>query len=142
MRPLDAIVPTLLLATSLANAAWAQDSMPEDSHISFAEQLRLAPEGSVVLLNTFAVPTEQAEAFRQGWAKVAEILRRQPGFVSTMLHKPIGGSRLWVNQAVWESAASLAAALATAEFKSVAAQMSHVGFRRIYQIDTKLDPVR
>ncbi|WP_230529885.1 antibiotic biosynthesis monooxygenase family protein [Microvirga roseola] len=107
---------------------------------SFAEQLRSAPAGPIVLLNTFLVQQGEAEAFRRGWAKAAEVLRRQPGFVSTTLHRPVGGSRLWVNHAVWESAGAFAAALATPEFRAAAASMKQTGFRRLYHAEPALGP--
>ena len=37
-------------------------------------------------------------------AKEAEKFKEQPGFISTQLHKGIGGSATFINYAVWESA--------------------------------------
>ena len=88
------------------------------------------------------MPDGEAEAFQQGWAKAAEVLRRQPGFVSTVMHRPVGGSRLWVNYAVWDSASAFAAALASPAFRAAAAPMKQTGFRRLYQAMPALDPVR
>ena len=66
----------------------------------------------------------------------------QPGFVSTVMHRPVGGSRLWVNYAVWDSASAFAAALASPEFREAAAPMKKTGFRRLYQAMPALDPIR
>ncbi|MCB5174971.1 antibiotic biosynthesis monooxygenase family protein [Microvirga lenta] len=140
------IVPAML-AAALPGAGRAEqilslsDAQKSDG-TSFAEQLRSAPTGQIVLLNTFLVPEGEAEAFRQGWARAAEVLRRQPGFVSTTLHRPVGGARLWVNHAVWESASAFMAALASPDFKAAAASMRQTGFRRLYQAERTLRSAR
>jgi len=142
-------LPTAMLLTAavLSGAARAEEGLQlsdtaRSDGTSFAEQLRSAPAGKVVLLNTFLVPEGEAEAFRQGWAKAADVLRRQPGFVSTTLHRPVGDSRLWVNYAVWDSVAAFAAALANPEFRAAAASMKQAGFRRLYQAEPALGPTR
>jgi len=108
---------------------------------SFAEQLRSTPEGQIVLLNTFRVPEGEIEAFQQGWAKAADAMRLQPGFVSTTMHRPVAGSQLWVNYAVWDSAAAFTKALATPEFRAGAAFIKQASFRRLYQAEPSLGPV-
>lgn len=147
MRPRTTMVITMLAAIFLSGGSRAEDALllsdaTKSDGASFIEQLRAAPAGRIVLLNTFLVPEEEAEAFRQGWAKAAEVLRRQPGFVSTVMHRPVGGSRLWVNYAVWDSASAFTAALASPEFREAAAPMKQMGFRRLYQAMPALDPVR
>ncbi|WP_246728310.1 antibiotic biosynthesis monooxygenase family protein [Microvirga terricola] len=109
---------------------------------SFAEQLSTTTSGPIALLNTFVVPPGQEQAFEQGWTRAAEALRRQPGFISTRLHKPVGASRLWVNYAVWESTTAFAAALVSPEFRAAAASMASTGFRRLYQAGPVLGPTR
>ena len=100
MRPRTMMIATVLAALSFSAGSRAEDALllsdaTRSDGASFIEQLRAAPSGRIVLLNTFLVPEGETEAFQQGWAKAAEVLRRQPGFVSTVLHKPLGGSRLW-----------------------------------------------
>jgi heme-degrading monooxygenase HmoA len=136
---------TLLAAMILSTASNADEALilsdvKGSDGTSFAEQLRSAQAGQITLLNTFLVPEGETEAFRQGWRKVAEVLRRQPGFISTSLHRPVGDSNLWVNHAVWESTSAFVAALVSPEFRAVAASMKQSGFRRLYRIDTALGP--
>lgn len=38
------------------------------------------------------------------WAKEAKKFKEQPGFISSQLHRKIGGSGIFVNYPVWESA--------------------------------------
>jgi heme-degrading monooxygenase HmoA len=147
MRPRTMMIATMMAALSFSAGSRAEDALllsdaMRSDGASFIEQLRAAPPGRIVLLNTFLVPEGETEAFQQGWAKAAEVLRRQPGFVSTVLHKPLGGSRLWVNYAIWDSASAFAAALASPEFREAAAPMKQTGFRRLYQAMPALDPVR
>ena len=65
--------------------------------------------GPVILINKFGVSSEELDQFIKGWAAEAEKFKEQPGFISTQLHRGIGGSGTFVNYAVWES---------TAHFKS------------------------
>jgi hypothetical protein len=60
--------------------------------------------GPVILINKFSVDPEEFDLFLKGWAAEAEKFKEQPGFISTQLHKGIGGSGIFVNYAVWESA--------------------------------------
>jgi heme-degrading monooxygenase HmoA len=60
--------------------------------------------GPVILINKFSVSPEEFEQFLEGWAAEAEKFKEQPGFISTQLHKGIGGSGTFINYAVWESA--------------------------------------
>jgi Antibiotic biosynthesis monooxygenase len=62
-------------------------------------------DGPVILINKFSVNPEEFDLFMKGWAAEAEKFKEQPGFISTQLHKGIGGSGTFVNYAVWESAA-------------------------------------
>jgi quinol monooxygenase YgiN len=59
--------------------------------------------GPVILINKFSVNPEEFDQFLKGWAKEAEKFKEQPGFISTQLHKGIGGSGTFVNYAVWQS---------------------------------------
>jgi quinol monooxygenase YgiN len=61
--------------------------------------------GPVILINKFSVGPEDFDEFLKAWAAEAEKFKQQPGFISTQLHKGIGGSGTFVNYAVWESAA-------------------------------------
>lgn len=143
MRPIRTMLMILLAATGFSASSRAQEPLilsdaTGSDGTSFAEQLRSAPEGRIALINIFQVTAEEAEVFKRDWTRVAEILQRKPGFVSSTLHQPVGGSTLWVNHAVWESARSFAAALASPEFKAAAASLKQTGFRRIYKVEPAL----
>lgn len=92
-----------------------------DPRVSFAEQLQ-QETGPVVLINTFTVAPEDAGRLREVWAEDAAYMKRQPGFISTQLHRGTAGSTTFVNVAVWESAAALRAAFSSPEFGAHAAR--------------------
>ena len=91
-----------------------------DPRVTFFQQLQ-EETGPVVLINTFTVAPEDAERLLAAWAEDAAFMKRQPGFISTQLHRGIAGSTVLVNVAVWESAAALRAAFFSPEFQA------HVG---------------
>ena len=88
-----------------------------DERVSFMQQLQ-QETGPVVLINTFTVPAEDADRLLEVWAEDAAFMKRQPGFISTQLHRGIAGSTTFVNVAVWESAAALRAAFMSPEFQA------------------------
>lgn len=80
---------------------------------------QLADEGgAVVLINTFVVPAEDADKLLEAWAIDAAVLKRQPGFISTQLHRGIAGSGTFLNYAVWQSVAHFRAAFSSPEFQT------------------------
>jgi heme-degrading monooxygenase HmoA len=56
--------------------------------------------------------------FLEAWQNDAAFMKRQPGFISTQLHRAIGDSTTYVNYAVWESTAHYRAAFTHPEFKA------------------------
>ncbi len=88
-----------------------------DPRVTFAAQLQ-QETGPVVLINTFTVAPEEADRLLAVWAEDAAFMKRQPGFISTQLHRGIAGSTAFVNVAVWESAAALRAAFFSPEFRA------------------------
>ncbi|WP_264050986.1 antibiotic biosynthesis monooxygenase family protein [Methylobacterium flocculans] len=88
-----------------------------DPTVTLADQLE-DEGGSVVLINTFVVPPAEAEALLAAWTADAAIMKRQPGFVSTQLHRGIAGSGVFLNYAVWESIATFRAAFTNPEFRA------------------------
>lgn len=75
-----------------------------DEHVSIFAQMK-EDVGPVVLINKFSVEPKEFDQFMEGWAVEAEKFKQQPGFISTQLHRGIGGSGTFINYAVWESAA-------------------------------------
>jgi len=72
--------------------------------------------GAVVLVNIFRVPPADADALIAAWTEDALYFKRQPGFISTQLHRGIAGSGVFLNYAVWESTACFRRAFDNPEF--------------------------
>lgn len=73
---------------------------------------------NVVLINVFEVPAGRDEEFLQGWAAARDFMQRQPGYVSTRLHRsldPSAGFR-FINVAEWETPAAFQAAVNHPDF--------------------------
>jgi heme-degrading monooxygenase HmoA len=88
-----------------------------DERVTFREQLQ-QDTGPVVLINRFNVAPEDAERLLQAWAEDAGFMKQQPGYISTQLHRGIGGSTTFINIAVWESAQALGRAFGSPEFQA------------------------
>src|SRR6476659_7655830 len=70
----------------------------------------------VVLVNVITLDKADEQAFLQTWHDDAEFMKRQPGFISTQLHRAIGESPTYLNYAIWESTAAFRAAFMHPEF--------------------------
>jgi heme-degrading monooxygenase HmoA len=88
-----------------------------DPNVSLAAQMA-DDGGSVILINTFVVPPEDADALIQAWTNDAAVMKQQPGFISTQLHRGIAGSGVFLNYAVWQSAAHFGAAFRNPVFQA------------------------
>ncbi len=88
-----------------------------DRHVSFFEQME-EQAGAVILINTFTVEPEEADQLLEAWATDAAYMKQQPGFISTQLHRGIGGSSVFFNYAVWESVEHFKQAFSSPEFQS------------------------
>jgi heme-degrading monooxygenase HmoA len=74
--------------------------------------------GPVTLINKFTVKPEDTEPFLRAWAADGAVMKRQPGFISTQLYRGIGGSSVFVNHAVWETAQHFKRAFQNPEFQA------------------------
>jgi hypothetical protein len=63
-----------------------------DEKITLSEQMEEENVGPVILINKFNVKPEEVDGFPRAWAAEAEIMKRQPGFISTQLHHGIADS--------------------------------------------------
>jgi heme-degrading monooxygenase HmoA len=72
---------------------------------------------AVVLVNLFTLEKADEQAFLQAWREDALFMKQQPGFISTQLHRALGGSLMYLNYAVWESTADFRAAFSNPEFR-------------------------
>ena len=78
---------------------------------------------SVILINPFEVPAGREDECLAYWDGVADYMRRQPGFVSTRLHRAIAPDACFafINVAEWETPAHFQRAVASEEFRRLAA---------------------
>jgi len=72
----------------------------------------------VVLVNVFQLPESDIPAMMAAWEVDANWMKQQPGYISTQLHRGIGGSTTFLNYAVWESVAHFRAAFGHPDFKA------------------------
>ncbi|MBR1203199.1 MULTISPECIES: antibiotic biosynthesis monooxygenase [unclassified Bradyrhizobium] len=85
---------------------------------AFPIDRQLAVDASnIVLVNLFTLDKADEEIFLKAWQGDAAIMKRQPGFISTQLHRALGDSPAYLNYAVWESTAAFRAAFANPEFR-------------------------
>jgi len=90
---------------------------------SFPIEQQLGVEASpVVLVNLFALDKADEAAMVKAWTDDAQFMQRQPGFISTQLHRAIGDGCTYLNYAIWESNAAFRAAFTNPEFQS---KLSH-----------------
>lgn len=89
-----------------------------DERVPFGQQLGQGCGGPIVFINTFRVAPKDVGAFLAAWTVEGEFMKKQPGYVSTQLHRGIGGSTTFVNVAVWESVEAFRAAASFPEFQA------------------------
>ncbi len=86
---------------------------------AFPIQQQLSVDASpVVLVNVFNLAKAGEPAMLQAWTTDAQFMQRQPGFISTQLHRAIGDGCTYLNYAIWESSGSFRAAFGHPEFQS------------------------
>ncbi|QCP52600.1 antibiotic biosynthesis monooxygenase [Trinickia violacea] len=86
---------------------------------AFPIQRQLAADAApVVLVNVFTLDQADEQTFLQVWQDDAAFMKRQPGFISTQLHRAVGESPTYLNYAVWESNAHFRAAFTHPEFQA------------------------
>jgi heme-degrading monooxygenase HmoA len=93
---------------------------PLDPEMPIERQLQSAAE-PVVLVNLFTVAAADIDALMAAWESDANWMKRQPGFLSTQLHRAIGGSLMFMNYALWESVDHFRAAFTHPDFVSALA---------------------
>jgi heme-degrading monooxygenase HmoA len=94
---------------------------PPDERVPIQHQLG-ATATPVVLINVFTVDPTDVGALLAAWEHDANWMKRQPGYISTQLHRSIGGSCVFLNYALWESVEPLARASTHPEFVSALAR--------------------
>lgn len=82
------------------------------------EQQLAVGAGPVVLVNTFTVAPEDVDQLLAAWEADATWMKKQPGFISTQLHRALGPSPMFLNYAVWETTAHFTRAFTNPEFQA------------------------
>lgn len=90
---------------------------PLDPDFSIEQQLGV-DTGPVVLINLFTVDSDDQAALVEAWKADALWMKKQPGYISTQLHKAVGESSMYLNYAVWDSVADFRAAFTNPEFEN------------------------
>jgi heme-degrading monooxygenase HmoA len=86
---------------------------------SFPIDRQLAIEASpIVLVNVFTLEKADEAAFLATWQDDAAFMKRQPGFISTQLHRALGDSPTYLNYAVWETTGAFRTAFTRPEFRA------------------------
>jgi heme-degrading monooxygenase HmoA len=88
-----------------------------DNHVKFLSQLE-EDVGPIVFVNKFTVNPEETKEFLKAWEEDASYFKSQPGLISAQLHKGIGGSEIFINYAIWESAEQLKKAVTKTDFQT------------------------
>lgn len=85
---------------------------------SFPIERQVAVDAApVVLVNVFTLDKADEQIFLKVWQDDAAFMKRQPGFISTQLHRAIGESPTYFNYAVWETMADFRAAFTHPEVR-------------------------
>lgn len=86
---------------------------------AFPIERQIAIDASpVVLVNVFTLDKADEQTFLKSWQDDAQFMKRQPGFISTQLHRAIGESPTYLNVAIWESTADFRGAFMHPEFRA------------------------
>ena len=90
---------------------------PLDPTFPIERQIGIDADG-VVLVNLFMLEKKDEAAFLEAWRDDALFMKRQPGFISTQLHRAIGESPTYLNYAIWESTAHFRTAFTHPDFRA------------------------
>ena len=94
-------------------------SMLRPLNPAFPIERQLAVDASpVVLVNVFTLDKADEGGFLHAWQDDAQFMKQQPGFISTQLHRAIGESPCYLNNAVWETTADFRAAFTNPGFRA------------------------
>ena len=93
---------------------------PLDERVPIQQQLT-ATASPAVLINIFSVAPADVDALLAAWEHDANWMKKQSGYISTQLHRGIGGSCTFLNYAVWESVEHFRQAFTNPEFRGALA---------------------
>jgi heme-degrading monooxygenase HmoA len=80
----------------------------------------------LVLINSFEVPSADADTFIAAWEKTRDYLQAQPGYIDTFLHQALAPDAefQFVNVAHWASAEEFTAATRSLGMREAAAGLA------------------
>ena len=89
-----------------------------------------------ILINVFEVPEGRHEEFLAGWEEAKRFMERQPGYVSTALHRSLDPQARfrYINIAVWESPADFNAALNHPDFVAYRDRVPFAHYPSVYTV--------
>ena len=89
-----------------------------------------------VLINVFEVPEGRDEEFLAGWEVGKRFMERQPGYVSTALHRSLDPTARfrYINVAVWEQSEDFQAALQHPEFVALREATPFAHYPSVYTV--------
>jgi quinol monooxygenase YgiN len=93
-----------------------------DEQVSFMKQID-ENVGPVILVNKFNANPEEVDKFLEAFAATDKVLKKKPGYISAQLHRGIGGSSVFLNYEIWESAGHFKQAISSSEFLSSVADL-------------------
>ena len=90
----------------------------------------------VILINLFEVPEDKDEAFLAEWEAVKAFMERQPGYLSTRLHRSLAPNTRFrfINMAEWETVESFPTALHHTEFTKLREATPCAHFPAVYEV--------
>ncbi len=91
---------------------------------------------TVVLINAFEVPAGKDEEFLQGWEAARDFMQRQPGYLSTRLHRSLDPTARFrfINIAEWATPADFQAAFSRAEFVKLREDTPFAHYPSLYEV--------
>ncbi|MFV0436835.1 MAG: antibiotic biosynthesis monooxygenase family protein [Desulfopila sp.] len=93
---------------------------PLDPAVPIFQQMQ-TEQSPAILINIFTVAEEDIPALLAAWEADGNWMKKQPGYISTQLHRGIAGSTTFLNYAIWESVAHFRTAFNHPDFKSALA---------------------
>lgn len=90
-----------------------------DEEVTFLDQMGDDyVDGVVIDIAKINVNSEDVDQFLKTWTSKAEIIKKQPGFLSLQLHRGIAGSCVFVSYAILESIEHLKQAFKNPDLQS------------------------
>ncbi len=116
-------------------------AMPFPAHPALYTVVRedAAPAGAaqgVVLINAFEVPADQDEAFLSEWEVTRDVLREQPGYLATQLHRSLSPQAdfRFVNIGRYESPQAFRSAIQQPAFQAASSGIAYAAHPSLYEV--------